>query len=355
MTLRPAERWRCLALLTVALGTNASESGALATLFPAVRAGLGITGVLADVFDDRMRGRAVGFMYGALGLFGAWIAALVGQLAGLRDGWRIGFWLFGGLSVVVGLLIQVLFHDPGVGTADAGSPRPAGKAGGRLRWVDAMSVFRVPSFDLMLVSRLLSGHLVIGTFGIFFLNNVRHFTNDVAVLVLPPFGAGACLGAIAGGFVVDRLHSWRPRTGRIVFLQSAQLAFASMACAATQVAWQGIAPYMVCWLGLGLCQGVNPGVNRPIVMSVIAPVLRDWAFVVMLVIVEPIGWAMYSLGTGWLGDRFGLQAAFFLVLIAVMILNAAAITPLYWTYARDVARLRTAAASGGAALAVSAP
>ena len=420
-------RWQRLTLLSAALAVGVSESGAIATLFPAIRASLRLTGtdlgvavaanklagaigspfwlwlarrwsrkavlvvsaglwggwgiamgfvggfgwllalscilaaglggapaiitdVLSDVFHDRERGKAVGVMYGSLGLLAALAAALVGQLAGLRDGWRIGFCVLGGSSILVGLLIWLLFEDPGLGDGVTASARAAHTRRRPLTLIAAASVFRIPSFNLMLLSRLLSAHLVIGAFGVVFLTDVRHFGNPAAVAVLPPFGAGLCLGGVAGGIVADRMHAWSPRAGRVLFLQSAQFAFAVTAFLATQIAWQYLAAYMAWWFALGFCQGVNPGVNRPIVMSVIVPELRDWAFVVMLIVVEPIGWASYSLIAGLLGDAAGLQFAFLVLLVGVMLLNGAAITPLYWTYCRDTDRARMLAQGAATAL-----
>ena len=202
----------------------------------------------------------------------------------------------------------------------------------------AIRIFKVPTFNLMLLSRLLSGHIVIGSFGVLFLTSDRHFSNEVAALVLLPFGAGLCLGALGGGFAADRMHDRNPRTGRIAFLQTAQFVFAAVAFFATQFAWEGIEIYLGFWLVLGLLQGVNPGVNRPIVMSVIEPELRGWAFVVMLAIVEPVGWAAYSFGLAWFGDGKGLQLGFLIVLVFVMIVNGIAIIPLYDHYWRDCLR-----------------
>ena len=299
-----------------------------------------ITEIVADLFDDRARGRAVGVMYGSVSVFGAMSGALVAQLSGFPGGWRVGFWLLGGISVAAGLVILIWFEDPGAGAGEMAAARPRGAPGPRLPLASAMAVFRVPSFDLMLLSRLLSGHLVIGSFGIFFLTSVRQFSDAAASLVLLPFGAGVCLGTFGGGYIVDRLHRRLPGTGRIAFLQVAQLAFAFVAFLATAFSWGGIGAYLALWGAMGFWQGVNPGVNRPIVMAVIAPELRGWAFMIMLAIVEPVGWAVYSFGVGWLGDRAGLQFAFLLVLVGVMVVNAAAITPLYWTYGRDAARAR---------------
>lgn len=305
-----------------------------------------ITEILSDLFDDRTRGRAVGMMYGSVSLLGSVIGPLVGQLSGIPDGWRYGFWGIGCVNLLSGLLIMLLFRDPGLGASEPGftpgeAARGAKTARPRLSMRAALSVFRIPSFNLMLLSRLLSGHLTIAAFGVVFLVSVRHFPNKVAALVLAPFGIGYFCGTIGGSYVVDRMNLRWPRTGRVLFLQLAQLAFAVVAYFATQFDWGGdIGIYLGFWFAMGFLQGVNPGVNRPIVMSVIPPELRAWAFAVMLAMVESIAWGLYNLGAGWFGDRYGLQAVFLVVLVGIMVVNALAIVPLYRTYGPDADRVR---------------
>jgi predicted MFS family arabinose efflux permease len=350
-----ARRWNRKAVIVVAAGLwgswgiaagFASGFGSLLLFYCVLAAGYAgapplITEAISDLFDDRTRGRAVGAMYGAVSLFGSVAGPLLGQLSGWPDGWRIGFWLVGGINMLAGLLVLVLFEDPGLGATEIGPAQPSGQRPPRLTWDAAISVFRIPSFNLMLLSRLLSGHLTIGAFGVVFLVAVRHFPNKVAALVLGPFGVGYFLGTVGGAFVVDRMHVLRPRSGRVLFLQVAQLAFAVVAYFATQFDWGAIGIYMAFWLAMGILQGINPGVNRPIVMSVISPELRAWAFVVMLTIIESIAWGLYNLGAGWFGDRYGLQQVFLVVLVGVMVVNSLAITLLYWTYGPDVDRVQT--------------
>ena len=350
-----ARRWNRKAVIVVAAGLwgswgiaagFASGFGSLLLFYCVLAAGYAgapplITEAISDLFDDRTRGRAVGIMYGSVSLVLSVTGPLIGQLSGFPDGWRIGFWLVGGVNMLAGVLVLVLFEDPGLGATEIGPAVPSGQRAPRLTWDAAMSVFRIPSFNLMLLSRLLSGHLTIGAFGVVFLVAVRHFPNKVAALVLGPFGVGYFLGTIGGAFVVDRMHLLHPRTGRVLFLQMAQLGFAFVAYFATQFDWgDGIGIYMAFWFAMGFLQGVNPGVNRPIVMSVVSPQLRAWAFMVMLTIIESIAWGMYNLGAGWFGDRYGLQQVFLVVLSVVMVVNALAITLLYWTYGPDVDRVQ---------------
>ena len=84
-----------------------------------------VNGILADLFDDRARGRAAGFLYAGVGVMVGVAGPALGQLSRVHDGWRYGFCASGGVTLVFGLLTAVFFHDPGVGAAEA-QPRPAG-------------------------------------------------------------------------------------------------------------------------------------------------------------------------------------------------------------------------------------
>lgn len=327
---------------SIAAGFSASFSMLLVMycVFAAGVAGAHIivTEILADMFDDRTRGRAVGYMYGALQVFVSVVGPLLGQLSGVPDGWRIAFWLAGAFNILSGLLIAAVFRDPGLGASES-RPIIDGGKNHHLDWKTAASIFRIPTFNLMLLSRLLSGHLLMISFGVVYLVEVYKFPNNVAALVLFPFGIGYVSGAFGGAALADYVHARWPTTGRIAFLQLAQILFAGAAYAGTQFAWGSISIYGGFWFLMGVLQGVNPGVNRPIVMSVIRPELRGVAFAVLISIVESIAWAAYGLSAGWLGDLFGLKVVFLVILVGFMLLNGLAITPLYWTYGRDVRRM----------------
>lgn len=202
-------------------------------------------------------------------------------------------------------------------------------------------MLKIRTVALMLGQRLLSGHLLIGSFGVVFLVNVYHFSNAVAAIVLLPFGLGYFLGTVIGGLVADRVQRLNPRTGRIALLQGAQFAFAVVAFVATQFNWVSILIFAVFYAALGFLQGVNPGINRPIMMAVTPPELRGVAFALMLSVFETIAWALYSFGAGYLGQAFGLKAVFLLVLVVLMVVNAAFVGLLYRPYVRDCERLQT--------------
>ncbi|MFE6894049.1 MFS transporter [Streptomyces sp. NPDC057694] len=294
--------------------------------------------VVADLFDETSRGRAIGTMYGAVTLLGAVIGPLVAQLAEAPGGWRSGFYAVGALCVLAALLVLFLFRDPGSGASEATAPAAQDTAGAFSRQT-LRRLFGIPTFGLMVVQRLLSGHLLVAGFGIVFLTE-RGFGTATAALIAIPSGVGYLLGSVAGGLITDRVHRANPEHGRVRTLQVLQLLYAGLAFLGTQIDWHGIGAYLLLFGAMAAVQGANPGVNRPIVMAVTPPDLRGPAFAVLISVAEAIAYALFNLGAGALGDALGLQTVFLWVLVVLMVANAAFCGLLHRTYPRDVARVR---------------
>jgi MFS family permease len=297
--------------------------------------------VITDSFDDRNRGRAVGYFYGVITLFTSLMGQVIALFTGLTDGWRYGMWTISGLCVAAGLAVALFFTDPGVGAAEkqladlADRDRVAVPVTTR----SVLSLFRIPTFSVMMLSRLLSGHLLIGIFGVQFLVTERGFTNAVAAVVLLPFGIGYFVGTVGGGWLLALLDRVLPDRGRVAYLQAAQVLFAVLAFFGTQFDYGNIGVYAVFWALLGAAQGLNPPVNRPIVAAVILPELRGQAFAVFLAVFETIGWAVFSLGAGQFADSHSIQTVFLWTLVGLMLVNAAVLTVLYTWYPRDARRV----------------
>lgn len=140
-----------------------------------------------------------------------------------------------------------------------------------------------------------------------YLVDVYGFSTQTASIVLLPLGAGNFLGNLLGGVTADWAARRSPRHGPIAVLQAAQFAFALVAFAGTQFDWGGIGIFGVFFALMGVAQGMNPSINRPMVMAVTLPELRGAAFALYLSVFEAVAWATFGLGAGFLGDAVGLR------------------------------------------------
>jgi MFS family permease len=299
--------------------------------------------VIADSFTDRERGKAVGILYGIANTFGQVIGPVIALFTGFSDGWRYGMWAIGGVCVLAGLIVAVAFKDPGVGAAEEqlADLNETVRVMNTVTVKSVLALFRIPTYSVMMVSRLLSGHLLVVVFGIQFLVTERGFSNAVAAVVGIPFGAGYLAGTVGGGYLLAFVDRRWPERGRVSYLQLAQVLFAVVAFFGTQFHYSGgIGVYCVFWSLMGFGQGVNPPVNRPLVAAVVLPELRGQAFAVWLSVFETMAWAIFSLAAGQLAESLGIQEVFLWIMVVFMLLNAAVLGVLHRTYPRDVRRVK---------------
>lgn len=294
--------------------------------------------VIGDSFEDKKRGRVVGWVYGGTAAVSSLMAPAIGSLANIEDGWRYGFFFFGALNVVFGLLILAFFKDPGTGGGEEQLKtfsKEEREAASKITWAKVRQLVTIPSYVILLVSRLLSSHLLLSVFGVTML--VQEFGFDVALAatVMAPFGIGYLVGTVSGGLLSDWLNKVSVNYGRIAMLQGAQLLFAVAAFFTTQFMYDGIAPYLVLFGLCGIAQGLNPGVNRPLVMAIVPPELRSAAFAIFVSIVESAGFAIYSLLGGALAATIGLQGVMLWLVVGIMIVNAAFLSVLYKPFKKD--------------------
>lgn len=298
--------------------------------------------LILDSFPDRQRARAVSYFYGAVNGITSLIGPLLGLFTRSDEGWRYGLVTMGAIAIAAGVAQWALIKDPGVGASESEfadlseSRRPPEKAS----LSSILSLFTVRSYAIMMLSRLLSGHLLISVFGVTFLVQERGFTNATAAVVLAPFGIGYIVGTLGGGALVGWLDRVMPDRGRIWYIQAAQIGFAAAALLASQFDLGGIGLYAVLWGFMGAAQGLNPPVNRPIVASVIPPQRRGQAMAVFITVFETIGWAIFSLGAGEFATVYSIQSVFLWVLVVLMVVNALVLGLLHFTYPRDVAAAR---------------
>ena len=296
--------------------------------------------IIADSFADQDRGLATGCFYGGIAAVSSFLGPALALFTGTQDGWRYGMWAIGATCMLAAVAIVAFYREPGIGASEpqlAGLPERHRTA--RVTPAGVMSLFRVPSYSIMLLSRLLSGHLLIPIFGVHFLVTERGLSNATAALVLVPFGIGYVVGSVGGGVALAVLDRAWAHTGRVAFSQAAQVGFALAAFFGTQFSYSDVSVYGAFWALFGVLQGLNPPVNRPIVMAVVLPELRPQALAIFLTIFQTIGWAMFALAAGWLATDLGIEGAFLWILVVLMLVNAVVLTALHVTYPRDVRRV----------------
>ncbi len=307
--------------------------------------------LLMDLFGDEERGKAVSVVYGVAGLAALPLFAVNAWLAGMESGWRYGFYGAGVMSFVSGILIWKFLEDPGLGAADmseAEREEARKEEYGLVNWSEVKELFGIRTFVLMLIQRLLSGHLLMISLGVIYMVDVLGFDTASANLMMMPLVLGMLMGIMIFGFVGDWIHVRAPRFGRIGTLQAIQFIYAVLAFIGTQFIYESNVVYGIIFFTMGLFGSANMGVNRPIVASVVRPALRGTAFALFASVFEAIGWAIYNIVAGQLGEVFGLRPVFLVVLVVIMLINTAFITLLYKPYVEDAKALEVQLAAGRA-------
>lgn len=295
--------------------------------------------LLMDLFNDDERGKAVSIVYGLTGIVMLPLPVITAWLATMENGWRYAFFGAGILSAISGLVIWIFLDDPGRGASEvelADVERARQENYGLIKWEDVKTLFRIKTYILMLVQRLLSGHLLMITMGVVYLVDVLGMTTSQANLMIIPLFIGMGSGVFIFGFFADWIHKKSPKFGRIGTIQVIQLAYAITAFFGTQFVYGNPVMYIILFFTMGFFGSANMSVNRPIIASVVPPELRGTAFALFVSVFEAIAWGFYNILAGQLGQIYGLKPVFFGVLVVLMLVNAAFITFIYKPYVHDV-------------------
>lgn len=307
--------------------------------------------LLMDLFGDEERGKAVSIVFGLAGLVALPMLAVNAWLAGMDSGWRYGFYGAGVLSALSGLLIWLFLKDPGRGASEAEHKEEveeARKEGyGLVKWSEVAELFKVKTFVLMLGQRVLSGHLLMMSFGVVYMTDVLKLDLKTANLMMMPLFLGAMIGMLAFGFIGDWIHRKYPKYGRIGTIQFLQGMYVVLAFFGTQFVYSGLAIYGILFFFMGFFASSNMSVNRPIVASVVKPELRGTAFALFVSVFESIAWAIFNVAAGQIGEVVGLKPVFLAVLVVIMLVNTLFITLIYKPYAHDVKALHEYLAGKG--------
>jgi predicted MFS family arabinose efflux permease len=292
-----------------------------------------INGMLADMFAEEERGKA----YGAVRSIGA-IAAivvtpLIGQLSKIPDGWRIGMYIMGGISVLSGILIALFVKEP---------PKTAASEAEKdnIRWRDIPEILSIPTMLLLAVNLLFVTSLVLFSYLVTFMVDVYGMTTASGNIVLAVFALGFGISSLVGGLLGDRFEKKFGYNGRIILMQIYLAVFALMSYLTMQIRWEGAMVYVL-WLVFGLIGSFGfSGVVLPMVSNVVRPQVSATAFALLFSLIQGLLSALISLAVGFLAERYGLQTVMLWTITVPYAINAVFWFLFYKVYPGDVARLK---------------
>jgi len=290
-------------------------------------------GIIVDLFESKERGKAYGSLRSITGLLSVVFTPLIGQLANVEDGWRYGMYLMGGLSILSGILIQIFLREPERRIDETGKTSS----------VDlhkAVALMKIPTVRLLAGMLVFVTSLVLFSFMVTFMVDVRGFSTADANIVFAAFGLGAMISSFVGGLLGDWFERKSPEKGRIMLMQIYLVAFAVFTFLATQIVWSTTGYYVI-WFLTGLVFSIGfSGCVQPILSNVVPPEMAGTAFALLFALIQGLISALLSLLMGFLADRFGLQAVMFWMISVPYVLNAFYWFLFYKPYPKDVAAVK---------------
>jgi len=295
-------------------------------------------GLMVDMFDEEERGKAYGTLRTIGVLAGLVLTPLIGQLANWptpENGWRIGMYLMGGISLLSGLLLQIFLKEPPRRVV-AGDPDA-----GEFKVSDIKQIVKIPTFWFMAVMLLFVTSMVFFAFMVTYLVKMRGWSTPEAAVLYTVFMAGFGISGFFGGALGDMFQQRFGPKGRVMLMQIYLAAFAIMTYLMTQIDWgHGFIFYIIVFL-TGLVGSIGfSGCVLPMVSNVVLPQYRGTAFALLFSFVQGALAALLSLALGGLAQQYGLRPVMLWLVTIPYALNAIFWFAFYRTYPRDQERMR---------------
>jgi len=292
-------------------------------------------GLMVDMFDEEERGKA----YGTLRTIGVAaslvLTPLIGQLSKWptpENGWRIGMYIMGGLSLLSGILLQVFLKEPPrrvvVGDPDAG----------KFKISDIKEIIKIPSFWLLAVMLLFVTSMVFFAFMVTYFVKVRGWETAAAAILYTVFMAGWAVGGFTGGALGDWFQKRFGDKGRIIFMQIYLFSWAIGTFLFTQVDWgKGIVVYIVAFLVGVIGSWGFSGAVLPMVGQIVEPQYAATTFALLFSFIQGAITAIYLLLIKPLATALGsLDKVFLYMLVIPYAVNGVFWFLFYPTYPKDV-------------------
>jgi MFS family permease len=299
--------------------------------------------LLSDYHGKGTRSRALGLHQTSVyigTIAGGYFAGLVGQ----RYGWRWSFVVFGGLGILLGLVLRRYLIEPERGAADqthvdldaattAIEPRGVARCG--RAWL-------TPTLVILLAAFLCANFVavVVLTWMPKFLYDKFHLSLAAAGLTATVFiQLASMIGAPAGGWLADRLRARRP--GGRMMVQAAGLLCGApfvVLCGLTQsIAWLVVA--LTAW---GFFKGLYDANIFAAMFDVVPPESRGTATGIMNMVGWLGGGGAAPVAIGYIAERQSLGLAIALTSAVYVAGAALLLAGILLFIRRDAARMEPA-------------
>jgi MFS family permease len=309
-------------------------------------------GLIADHFKNNERGKAYGWLR-SLSSFGSLaLTPLIAYFARDPEGWRLGLYTMGALSVLSGIAIYFFVDEPSptpgtaaknITSSSAAEPDPAATPNpANFNWRDGLALWKIPTFRLLAGSVIFITSIVMMSFMVTFFVEVRGWPTADANYLQGAFTGGWMLSSVLGGFLGDWFERRFQARGRVILMQLYLAAFSAASFLVFQLDWgRGPIPFMMLF-GFGLIGSIGfSGVVLPMVSHVVPSVSRATAFALLFSLIQGMFAGVLSLAAGRLADQIGLQSLMLWMVTVPYAINAVYWTSLLRAYPRDRAACET--------------
>ncbi|MFK7801740.1 MAG: MFS transporter [Anaerolineae bacterium] len=294
--------------------------------------------VLSDLFSDKTRGWAKGVWAGITGILGIIAIVMVGQLENVPDGWRLGYYVAGGLSILSGILIYFFYKEPIRGQTDEGMGSIAEKAADAhsFSMEKVWTLFKIPSLGLMLADKFLIGTVTLFTFLPTFLADHRGIPVAEGSLVVGALAGGLGLGRFAAGALSTRVGNGRINARSMIYHVAVALSFIFLVISLAVDFGSDIGPYAIVNLLLGFVLAFDNPIMHPMIARITPPELRSTAYGLWQSGSERLGDVLFTLLVGIFTASLGLDNVLLYMVSGLVLIRVLIWFVIYRTYQDDV-------------------
>jgi predicted MFS family arabinose efflux permease len=280
--------------------------------------------LIAEHHDADTRGLAMGVQIAGMNIglvAGSAIAGYIGD----RFGWRMDFFVLGGAGLLLAVMASFILRD---------GPRIQVAASPLSGWSGVGTLLRIPGYIAILLEAML---IAVGTW--IFLNWLPLYFHDRFQMSLA--GAGfssssmlqiaAILGALAGGFISDRVAAQWPQR-RFLVLAVCYLSAAPMLLTFW---WDArLAAITASIFGYSFLRNLGSASENPIICELAGPGLRSTG-IGILNTMNCLAGGIGVMGAGLLKHSYGLGTAFASVAATVVLAGLVTLAAYFYLLRRD--------------------